>query len=256
MSAFCLPLTAYNANVIIGTDEERPPISPYIYGTNQLLSDTENWSIVRQGGNRWTGYNWENNASSAGSDWNHYSDGLLADDLPDDMKEKAGAVFTWIHDENLSEGRKSIFTLQMAGYMAKDKEGEVTEAETAPSARWDEVFFEKPGPYEYPPDLNDGYVSIDEFLDFLVGTHGSASGQNGIFAYSLDNEPALWSYMHPRIHPDIVSCEELAERSIALSRAIKVKDPAALVLGPVLYGMAAFGHLQDAPDWPVQGDYE
>ena len=35
-------------------------------------------TALRMGGNRWTAYNWENNASNAGSDWCFQNDGLLS----------------------------------------------------------------------------------------------------------------------------------------------------------------------------------
>ena len=48
------------------------PISPFVYGTGEIDSaeaPAAMPSLVRYGGNRWTAYNWENNASNAGSDW-------------------------------------------------------------------------------------------------------------------------------------------------------------------------------------------
>jgi hypothetical protein len=44
---------------IVTIEDSLKPISPYIYGTNQLLTEDENWTALRQGGNRMTGYNWE-----------------------------------------------------------------------------------------------------------------------------------------------------------------------------------------------------
>src|SRR5690242_11325356 len=44
------------------------PISPYIYGMNFFAGSslTNPVTLDRLGGNRWTGYNWETNASNAG----------------------------------------------------------------------------------------------------------------------------------------------------------------------------------------------
>src|ERR1017187_8701937 len=55
---------------------KQTPIFPYIYGNNQPLwkSAGKLYSLTRIGGNRMTAYNWENNASNAGSDWQHQSD--------------------------------------------------------------------------------------------------------------------------------------------------------------------------------------
>ena len=57
------------------------PISPLIYGTQRRRprpSRRTATTVVRMGGNRWTAYNWENNASNAGSDWCFQNDGLLS----------------------------------------------------------------------------------------------------------------------------------------------------------------------------------
>src|SRR6185436_4191133 len=65
-----LPLT-------INTNADRHPISPLIYGANQDFSTIDRLPARRIGGNRTTGYNWENNASNAGSDFQHYNDAFM-----------------------------------------------------------------------------------------------------------------------------------------------------------------------------------
>ena len=64
-----------DADVTVAVDfsGEKTEISEYIYGVNDW-ADTEDATCLRQGGNRYTGYNWENNYSNAGRDWHHYSD--------------------------------------------------------------------------------------------------------------------------------------------------------------------------------------
>jgi len=59
---------------------KKQPISPYIYGTNQpdWRSHSKHLTLTRWGGNRITAYNWETNASNAGSDWQHQNDALLS----------------------------------------------------------------------------------------------------------------------------------------------------------------------------------
>ena len=56
---------SYNMNVSVDLSKEKKEISPYIYGINQY-GNTNNYknvavNAVRQGGNRYTGYNWETN---------------------------------------------------------------------------------------------------------------------------------------------------------------------------------------------------
>src|SRR5690349_10276457 len=67
----------YTVNTGVG----RTPISPYVYGSNADLTGSENFPSRRSGGNRMTGYNWENNFSNAGSDWVHSSDNYLVSSL-------------------------------------------------------------------------------------------------------------------------------------------------------------------------------
>ncbi|HEY3594590.1 MAG TPA: hypothetical protein VGL13_11975, partial [Polyangiaceae bacterium] len=49
-------------------------ISPYVYGVNSQPVNGMNLTVRRMGGNRQTVYNWEINASNAGSDYHHVND--------------------------------------------------------------------------------------------------------------------------------------------------------------------------------------
>ena len=70
-------MSVNGANIIINTSSQRLAISPYIYGTNQQMEGDENLTIMRLGGNRMTGLNWETNASNAGSDYQQSSDNYM-----------------------------------------------------------------------------------------------------------------------------------------------------------------------------------
>src|SRR5688572_3455287 len=56
-------------------------ISSLIYGINEDLRglEAQRWGLIRLGGNRYTAYNWENNASNAGADWSFQNDDYLSD---------------------------------------------------------------------------------------------------------------------------------------------------------------------------------
>lgn len=234
-------------NIIIDLASESKPISPYIYGINQYGNQNKYTQVaataVRQGGNRTSAYNWENNASNAGADWHHMSDDhLSSSDAP------GAAVTAFVNEANFYKIPYRLTTLQLLGYVAADKNGEVTEAETAPSPRWNKVILTKNAPYTLTPDLNDGVVYMDEYVNFIVQTFGGSSDPKGIQGYSLDNEPALWGHTHGRVHPDPVTIAELAEKSVEMSKAVKKLDPGAEVFGPSLYGYTAFDHLADGDD--------
>ena len=114
---------SYNMNVTVDLSGEKKEISPYIYGINQYgnVNNYKNVKVnaVRQGGNRYTGYNWETNWSNAGEDWVNSSDTNIGD-------ENNGAGYA---ARKLSEECEEynipykITTLQMAGYVSADKEG-------------------------------------------------------------------------------------------------------------------------------------
>ena len=228
-------------------------ISPYIYGTNSDLPGVARTNARRYGGNRLTGYNWETNASNAGTDYMNESDNYLVSGLPSDQQGIPAIALTNFHDQSIAQGTPyTILTLQMAGYVSADENGDVTAAQEAPSPRWDAVVNNKPGGvYDNPPDLTDGNVYMDELLSLLITKYGPASGSTGIKGYDLDNEPALWPSTHPYLHPAATTCEEMISKSVALSQTVKRMDPSAEVLGPVAYGSEEYFNLQGAPDWPA-----
>jgi mannan endo-1,4-beta-mannosidase len=255
--AAALPAAAAEVNVVVDTALDVRRISPYVYGSNGHGGDAEaNVAAIRQGGNRTTGYNWETNYSSAGSDWQHSSDDYVVRDLPRQRRRVPGIVVGLFHERAVELRAADLITLQMAGYVAADNRGTVTEAETAPSPRWKRIEFRKPGHFSLQPDTDDGVVYMDELVNLLVQRYGRAA-EGGVQMYSLDNEPALWRSTHPRIHPEKLRCDELTRRSVALARAVKDVDPTAMVSGPALYDWAAFESLQGAPDWEIYSeDYD
>ncbi len=232
---FTLAMGTANAQVTLTVDTTtQKTISPYVYGNNDHnYFSGSGMTFQRQGGNRFTGYNWETNASNAGSDWQHSSDGYLSNsDVP-------GIVVTDFVDAGNSRSQKSIVTLQMAGYVAADKNGAVSVAEAAPSSRWIPVHAAKGSAFVTTPDLTDSAVYMDEFVNFLVSKYGTAA-QGGVQGYLLDNEPYLWNGTHPRIVPTAATYASVLAKSIPLAKAVKAVDPSAEVYGGVLFGWSAY----------------
>lgn len=235
---------SYDMAVKVELSGEGKPISPYIFGINEYGHQNDLKTVrvnaVRQGGNRMTGYNWENNASNAGSDWKYSSDNNLStSDAPADCAQQLSKEAA-----RYGIGYK-MTTLQLAGYVAADQDGTVTEAETAPSKRWNAVKMTKGSDFATEPDLTDGVVYMDEFVNYVIGKLGDSQSETGIQGYSLDNEPALWSSTHSRIHPKPVGMKELSDISAEAAAAVKKLDPKAEIFGPALYGYTAFDHLAD-----------
>src|SRR3990172_1937948 len=171
----------------LDSGQDVKPISPYIYGMN---GTTLNSSVTsdRLGGNRWSGYNWETNASKAGRDWYYQSDTYLGSGQP------GNAILPTL-TADAAANRALIVTVPMAGYVAGDTAGPVQLADVAPSARWKEVVPLKSTKYSGPaaalsltPSTGDTYVFTDEFVNWVKSKQ--APGQQ-VF-YDLDNEPGLW----------------------------------------------------------------
>ena len=244
-----LPVT-----VTVNPAAGRVPISPYIYGSNQDFSGVS-LGARRIGGNRMTAYNWENNASNAGSDYLFQSDDYLTwvFGVTGAPANAPGLTLTHFMDQSVSAGAPySLVTLQMAGYVAKDKSGPVLPSEAPPSARWAAVRNAKDGPFSLTPDATDGYVYMDELLNFLIQRYGAAGSPHGIKGYDLDNEPELWSSTHAELHPNQPTCVELLSKSIDLAGTIKRMDPGAETFGPVSYGFGSDYDFQGAPDWAAE----
>jgi Glycoside hydrolase family 44/Dockerin type I domain len=248
-------------------------ISPYIYGSNS--TNIVNRTFDRSGGNRMTGYNWENNASNAGSDWYNHSDYGLVNNQ---ANAPPGSAVRGMITSAAANGRSALITVPIAGYVAADGNGTVDETEIAPSPRWKEVVAKKSTIYpgsslSTSPDKTDGYVFTDEFVHWAE----DFKDPNQPLWYSLDNEPGLWGESlpanwqsgvepnpccdpangtypgpggrtHPTIHPYAPTFAELRDKTIAHAAAIKDVNPDTKVFGGVGYGWNDFTSLQGAPD--------
>ena len=232
---------------VVDTARDVRPISPYVYGTNAHDKAAASRPCNRLGGNRWTAYNWENNASNAGADWHHQSDGYLSDsDVP-------GAAVRGAVEAAAKSRQALIVTVPMAGYVSADKDGggDVSKTPDYLGKRFHRSLPKKDGRLLLEPDLADRAVYQDEFVHWVEHTARQAAGadaQRPAIFYSLDNEPDLWAHTHARIHPDKVTYAELIDRTTRYASAINDICPDALVFGAVNYGWNGYRTLQDAPD--------
>lgn len=223
------------------------PISRFIYGVNgPLTGPTSNLTFERLGGNRWTAYNWENNASNAGSDYQYQNDGYLGGG-----NTPGGAVAPTLqnaYDHNAA----ALVTIPINGYVSADKNGGGDVRNTGPNYLQTRFRQERPikgAPLSLTPDVNDAYVYADEFVNWVNTTYPNrqADPTRPIW-FSLDNEPDLWNSTHAEVHPGAVTYAELVQKSIDYAAAIKGVAPNSKVFGPVNYGWQGFVTLQDAPD--------
>jgi hypothetical protein len=265
------------ANVRFTVDSAmQKPISPYIYGVNGTSLNVPQ-TLDRLGGNRWTGYNWETNASNAGRDWYYQNDTHMG-------TGPAGNAVAGALASASNNNRGLVVTVPMSGYVAGDTAGPVQWAETQSKSRFKQIVPLKGAPLSYTPTTSDGLVYTDEFVNWVEGHKGAAD-----VLYSLDNEPGLWGEdlpsnwipgvpppcppcdpnadvdpspqgrTHGALHPYKPTFLELRDKTIETAAAIKSVNPEALVLGGVGYGWNDFVSLQGAPDMNSRGpvvDYD
>jgi len=219
------------------------PISPYIYGLNFYSGVTDappHLTFDRAGGNRWTAYNWETNASNAGSDYLYENDNYLSSSTT-----PAEAVRSFIAGDQ-ADGLASLVTFQLQGLVSGDENGPVSTSNPPDLTRFKQVVFKKStqsaAPFTLTPPTTDNYVYMDEFLWAL---DQKFSGQS-IFGTNptthptfvqLDNEPELWNSTHLEVQgPNPVTSDAYIAKTLSLTQALKDQFPNVLIFGPVHYG--------------------
>lgn len=238
-------------NVTVDTEKDRHLISPYIYGVSfeTDLSDIMVNSI-KQGGTRYTTYNWENNFSNSGSDLFNNSDSSLITDFGSNQQNAPGlAAENLITKAALYNVPMAITTLQMGNYVAADGDGPIMSDQVAPSVRWNAVSFKKRAPFELKPDTKDNMVYMDEYLNFIINRYGKSSTNTGIKGYALDNEPELWNVAHQTMQAEQISPEQLVLRSAELASVIKGLDEQALIFGGEFAGAKSLIDMQGSAEW-------
>jgi len=237
------------ADVTITIDPAKTKlISPYIYGINfynGVSGAPPMLTFDRAGGNRWTAYNWETNASNAGSDYFYQNDSYLSS-----SNVPAEAVRSFVAGDQ-GAGLASLVTFQLQGYVSADESGPV--ARPFPNlSRFKQVIEKKSTkdatPFTINPPNTDAYVYMDEFAWALdqkfpgQGIFGAAAGLPGTTParptfISLDNEPDLWNSTHEEVQGSTnTSSDNHIAKTVTLSKALKDQFPNVVIFGPVNYG--------------------
>src|SRR6202789_2522608 len=231
------------ANVTITIDPtQAKPISPWIYGINFYSGITgapPQLTFDRAGGNRWTAYNWETNASNAGSDYLYENDDYLSSSTV-----PAEAVRVVIAGDQ-SSGLASLMTVQLQGLVSADESGPVSVTSPPDLSRFKTVVDQKStvssAPFTITPPTTDANVYMDEFvwaLDQKFSGKGifGANPPHPTFV-SLDNEPELWNSTHLEIQgPNPVTSDAYIAKTIIMTEALKTQFPNMTIFGPVHYG--------------------
>ena len=232
-------------------------ISRFIYGVN-AASDRAAWAgttppaelpFDRMGGNRLSAYNWETNASNAGSDYQFHNDRYLsASTVPGEaVRARAAATF--------ARGAAFLATVPMLPYVAGDACGcDVGTSDAGRNTRL-AAHFRPNAP-----------ARAEAFVRWATRTFPGATGDTARrLMFSLDNEPDAWHATHKEIESDhgddpatprLQTYDAFIDTTIAYARAIKRAAPDALVFGPALATYTGVLTLGRHPaDDPVYGNW-
>jgi fibronectin type 3 domain-containing protein len=242
--ATATPAATVAVDVTITIDPTKTKsISPYIYGINFYSGVTgapPQLTFDRAGGNRWTAYNWETNASNAGSDYLYENDDYLSSSTV-----PAEAVRTFIAGDQ-ADNLASLITVQLQGLVSGDEAGPVSTTNPPDLSRFKTVVDKKSTvtstPFTITPPTTDANVYMDEFVWAL---DQKFSGQN-IFGANptthptfvmLDNEPELWNSTHLEVQGSTpVSSDDYISKTVTLTKALKDQYPNMIIFGPAHYG--------------------
>ncbi len=222
-------------------------ISRYIYGGNFIEGSWEGatppteMTFNRFGGNRLTAYNWENNYSNAGSDFQFQNDSYLSGSTTpgDAVRSRAATTF--------GRGQAFMATIPMLGYVSANANGvrlETTDFNRANrlAANFRVSQAAKGSAFSLTPNPSDGFVYQDEFVNWFNSTFpGRATHPTAPVFFSLDNEPDIWHVTHKEIQSDfnddstthrLQTYRGFTDTSVVYSKAVKSAMPNALVFGP------------------------
>lgn len=251
------PAATAAGNVTITADPSHTrAISKYIYGANiPAVSGnvpTASLTIDRLGGNRWTGYNWQNNYSNAGSDYNYQNDQFLS------TSTTPLAAITTPFAADRSNNIAGVMTVPLLGYVAADAAGPVALTNPIQTSRFKSVVFAKGSAFTTTPSNANPSVYVDEMV---WATDQFYSGQ-GVFTASaalpifieLDNEPDQWFRTHQEMQTSTeISYSAFFSKSTTAATAIKAQFPQATIYGPAISGFTQFYNWDNAYPTPTPG---
>ena len=257
--AAATPTAAPVADVTVTvTPTSTHAISKWIYGSNSTYAHNPltnpvppQLTLDRAGGNNWTAYNWENNYSNAGSDYQY--DNYLY--LSSSSTPAANAVIAQITADQAA-GQATMITFQLQGLVAADANGDVSTANAPQLSRFKAVVNAKSSvtsaPFTATPPTTDANVYMDEYawaVDHAFAGQGIFSNSPAtypVFA-QLDNEPDIWNSTHLEVQGATeITPAAFITKSINLATALKRQFPEMTVFGAVNFGFSGFLSWQEA----------
>lgn len=234
--------------VTIDLTKPTKPVSPYIYGKNNVLPSTYLSSgnaevtkareagvrFVRQGGgNNSTKYNWRLKLSSH-PDWYNNVYGNDWDGAAKNLMDKMPGV-------------QGMWSFQLLGKAAANTKNNFNDWAYNQSKWWEGVGQNLAGggvmnpmgskaKVDGNPDLYlmdwpaDSTVGI---LDKWFGPKGLGYDKSRMIYWNMDNEPEIWSGTHDDVMKTQIPAEEFMQRYFKVAKAARAKYPDIKLVGPV-----------------------
>jgi hypothetical protein len=248
-----LSLTSFSQQTVtISVDAQalQKPISPYIFGKNNSLSDnpasplTEiKWQRLRDlginlfrenGGNNATKYNWRLKLSSHPDWYNNV--------YPHDWDFAAGSL-----QENIP-GAQGMWAFQLIGKAAGSDTANFDANAYNNSQAWSgirqnlcgngvvnpaggELALVNGDPSHYLENWTAD--STTGILTHWFGINGIGLDSNRIRYWSMDNEPEIWNGTHDDVYPVQPSAEEFMQKYFDVAKKARAAYPGIKLLGPV-----------------------
>jgi hypothetical protein len=241
---FLMITHALAVEIIVDASAGRKPISPYIYGRNNSLSDNPNnplseaeWQFLRDagvtifregGGNNSTKYNWRRKLTSH-PDWynNVYAH---------DWDYAAKSLQQHIPDVCC------LYTFQLLGKVASNRNYNFDDWNYNRSQWWEGVnnnWAGGGGPtrgdgnpdlylMDWPPD------STVAILDHWFGAGGIGVNQSMFRYWNMDNEPDIWSGTHDDVMQEQLPAEDFMQIYFDVAKKARAKYPNIKLVGPVV----------------------
>ncbi len=238
--------------ISVTASSDQKPISPYIFGRNNNLSDQPGsplsayqWQFLKDlgihmfrenGGNNATKYNWRLKLSSHpdwynnvyGHDWD-FSAKSLGTNIP---------------------SAQGIWAFQLIGKSASNTNNNFADwAYMQADTSWKNTAGQNlagggvPGPANSSKALKDGnpnlYLepwnadSTTGILNHWFGPGGIGLDSTKIRYWSMDNEPEIWNGTHDDVYPIQPSAEDFMQKYFAVAKAARAKYPGIKLMGPV-----------------------
>jgi len=236
--------------VTIDARGTRVPVSPWIYGRNNSLSDQSSspvtaltWQRYRDagitmfresGGNNSTKYNWRKKLTSH-PDWynNVYAHDwdYAARSLQDQLPEAQG-----------------MWTLPLIGWAASTKQYNFRDWDYNQSKWWDGVHQNLAGGGTVNPAgggkaLSEGNPSLyltewpaDSVVGILhkwIGEGGLGLDKSRLLYWNMDNEPEIWSGTHDDVMPVQPTAEAFMQRYFETAKKARALFPEIKLMGPI-----------------------